>query len=142
MDNPVSQHLPHGESAVLLAHIIDTSDTTATCCIRRDRKIPFAQPDGIPSYVGIEIMAQAAALLINLTNRMGAAKGGRLTHARAISWTAECLPMDRPIYVSVELGDHSQATGLFRFSGKIYAELDLPISEALFSILIIKDTDS
>ena len=141
MDNPVSQYLPHGDSAVLLAHIVEASDTTATCSIRQDREMPFAQPDGIPACVGIEIMAQAAALLINRTDRMGTATGGRLTHARAITWTADCLPLDRPLFVAVELGDYSQGTGLFRFSGKIYTEPDLPpLSEALFSILIIMDT--
>ena len=57
----VEQLLPHAEPMVLLDEILDYGgdELTAALTIRDDSH--FLQSEGVPSYVGIEYMAQAVA---------------------------------------------------------------------------------
>ena len=59
---PVSQLLPHGPALTLLDEALAYDDDGAEVAVTIRSDHPFAEPEGVPAHVGIELMAQACGV--------------------------------------------------------------------------------
>ncbi len=57
--HPVAELLPHAAPMILLDEVIEYDATALRACVKISTSSPFMTPDGVPSYVGLEYMAQA-----------------------------------------------------------------------------------
>jgi len=71
---PISELLPHRGSMALLDHLIEAEPQRALCTVVLRRESSFCREGRVPSYVGIEYMAQAAGVLISWANRLAGKK--------------------------------------------------------------------
>ena len=67
---PVAELVPHAEGMLLLDRVLAHEATHTVCATSADRSPLFANADGsVPSWVGIEYMAQCAAVHGELAHR-------------------------------------------------------------------------
>jgi predicted hotdog family 3-hydroxylacyl-ACP dehydratase len=67
---PLAELIPHADGMLLLDRVLTHDATHTVCATTADRSSLFANADGsVPSWVGIEYMAQCAAVHGELTNR-------------------------------------------------------------------------
>ena len=93
-------YLPHGAAMCLIDQVGD--DGSAYAVIRPDN--PFLQRAGLPAWVALEYMAQAAAAAHNLrAARGGAARPGVITAFKALRYGAEWLDPVLALSMSTEL---------------------------------------
>ena len=109
----IEQVLPHAHPMILLDEILDRDgeDLTAAVTIRSDSH--FLQSDGVPSYIGIEYMAQAIA-----------AYGGY-----------EALEANRPVRIGFLLGTRKfeAKVPFFRIGDRLVVKVSAIYKEALSS---------
>lgn len=96
---PVAELLPHGGRAILLDAVLEHSPEHVRVVARITSQHPYFEPGhGVPSWVGIEMMAQAIAAhagLIGLRDGRGPRQGmllGTRCHDSRVAWFEEgCL---------------------------------------------------
>jgi len=68
----IDQVVPHEQPMSLLGKVEDYDDTSATCSLDIHPNQPFfdIQQNGVPSYVGIEYMAQTIAAYSGIQSRL------------------------------------------------------------------------
>ncbi|MGP9803094.1 ApeP family dehydratase [Rheinheimera sp. NSM] len=73
----IEQVLPHAAPMILLSDFIEAGDEHGVCTVRIDEQSPFydAGQQAVPSYVGVEYMAQTIAAYAG-ANRL--ARGGQV----------------------------------------------------------------
>ncbi|EKE76666.1 3-hydroxydecanoyl-ACP dehydratase [Gallaecimonas xiamenensis] len=59
---PPDQYIAHRPPMALLQEVLEVGDDFARCRLVVDPQSPFATPEGVPSWVGIEYMAQTIAV--------------------------------------------------------------------------------
>jgi predicted hotdog family 3-hydroxylacyl-ACP dehydratase len=112
---PVEWVLPHQGPAVLLSRVVAHDDERTVCVAAVDRAHLYRDEDGrVPSWVGIEIMAQCVAARGGLRSR---AKGeaprvGFLLGSRRLELSVPFLPTDRELEVHAQhvWGDHKMVS--------------------------------
>lgn len=59
----IEQVVPHDAPMILIEQLVEYSDETSTCSVTITPQSPFynEQIEGVPSYIGIEYMAQSIA---------------------------------------------------------------------------------
>ncbi|BED91172.1 MULTISPECIES: hotdog family protein [unclassified Pseudoalteromonas] len=59
----IEQVVPHDSPMILIDQLVDYSDENATCSVTITPQSPFysEQIEGVPSYIGVEYMAQSIA---------------------------------------------------------------------------------
>lgn len=67
---PISELLPHRGAAVLLDRVLAHDATSTSCAADPGRAVLYRDADGrVPSYVGLELMAQTVAVHGGLSDR-------------------------------------------------------------------------
>ena len=67
---PIADLIPHADGMLLLDRVLSHQATHTVCATSADRSPLFANSDGsVPSWVGVEYMAQCAAVHGELANR-------------------------------------------------------------------------
>jgi len=75
---PIAELVPHSDGMLMLDRILSHDATQTVCATSADRSPLFANPDGsVPSWVGIEYMAQCAAVHGRLADCGGPGRGRR-----------------------------------------------------------------
>ncbi|MGE9290206.1 MAG: hypothetical protein ACQKBT_04395 [Puniceicoccales bacterium] len=115
--------LPHTPPAILLQEITQKEPGILTATtVLGELNSPWMEPPGMPVAFGMEIIAQAAALVITSKAKADPDSrkliGGRLVSSNLFRSVVEYLPANDILHVTAQLVD-SSAMGYFRFNGQI-----------------------
>ena len=102
----VEQVLPHDHPMIFIDELIEHDDNGATCTvtIKPDGPMYDEQLQGVPSYVGIEYMAQTIAAYAN-ANKLDEGEEvsiGFLVSSRKFTTETRLFPLGQTLTVSVE----------------------------------------
>jgi len=107
--------LPHAGPALLITAILDAHEDGIVCEGRVPAGHAYAPGEVYPSFVAIEMAAQAAAVSAALSSIAADAEWvpqvGYLVRARRIRWTRESLPAGETLVVRVR---HTGGAGALR----------------------------
>ena len=99
--------LPHSGPARLLTQVLEVDGNEARCLGRVPLDSPFVEDGHAPSYLGLELGAQAAAVLEALAQRGAAGASGPrigyLVGVRDARLSTLAIPAGAPLEVSVRL---------------------------------------
>lgn len=134
---PVAQLVPHCGRALLIDAVLEATPDSIRVTAHISRAHPyFVAGHGVPSWVGIELMAQAAAAHAGLNARRshGAPRGGMLLGTRRyrakVAYFAEGAQLE--IFVRREFNSESGVTACaceISCSGNTFAEATLIVME-------------
>jgi predicted hotdog family 3-hydroxylacyl-ACP dehydratase len=104
MPMKIDPFIPHDGAMSLLDDIISQRPNGITAQVRITEDALFAEPDGVPSWVGIEYMGQAIAAYAGLKARTsgGAVKIGFLVSTRRYEPKCSHFPIGALLDVSVD----------------------------------------
>jgi len=117
---PIAELIPHADGMLLLDRVVAHAATHTVCATSADRSPLFADPDGsVPSWVGIEYMAQCAAVHGELANRNrdAAPRPGLLLGCRRLEIRADVFAAGDPLEVVAR--HHMGDSGLVAFDCSI-----------------------
>jgi len=117
---PISELIPHADGMLLLNRVLAHQETHTVCGTSADRSPLFANPDGsVPSWLGIEYMAQCAAVHGELENRSRGERPrpGLLLGSRRIEFHADVFRAGDPLEVTAR--HHMGECGLVAFDCSI-----------------------
>jgi len=117
---PIGALIPHAAGMLLLDRVVSHSAGETVCATSADRSALFASPDGsVPSWVGIEYIAQCAAVHGELAERRRgeAPRPGLLLGTRRLELHAEAFAPGDPLEVAVR--HHRGESGLVAFDAAI-----------------------
>jgi len=117
---PIAELIPHSDGMLLLDRILAHEETFTVCGTSADRSLLFANSDGsVPSWVGLEYMAQCAAVHGELANRRRgeAPRPGLLLGSRRLEIHAEAFAAGEPLEVMAR--HHMGESGLVAFDCSI-----------------------
>ena len=101
---PIGELLPHGPEMTLLDRLVEYTPqrSVATVTIRRDSR--FAEPGGVPAWVGIEYMAQTIAAHAGYEARLRGEPPaiGFLLGTRSYASEVGFFPVGTTLTISVE----------------------------------------
>lgn len=101
----VAELVPHGGKMSLLSRIIDYGDGWLHAEVDISRKSMFADEHGVPSWIGLEYMAQAIAAYAGLQERLqgGAPKIGFLLGSRHYACSSDYFAIGHTLKIQVQL---------------------------------------
>jgi predicted hotdog family 3-hydroxylacyl-ACP dehydratase len=117
---PIEALVPHAAGMLLLDRVLSHEATRTVCATSADRSPLFANPDGsVPSWVGIEYMAQCAAVHGTLAHRSRgeAPRPGLLLGSRRLELHADAFAAGDPLEVVAR--HHRGDSGLVAFDCSI-----------------------
>lgn len=133
MNQPLPlDRIPHQPPMRWIQSATRTGETSAVCTALVPARCG-AQAGG-PILLGLEILAQAGAVLLASVSSAPSSEG-RLLSVREARWKDEILPLDVSLRVEVEL-IQSSAIGLHQFSGQLFNPAGHPLLETEFSLLV------
>ena len=100
---PIAELIPHSDAMLMLDRILVHESTFTVCATRVDHGALFANPDGtVPSWVGIEYMAQCAAVHGGLGDRARgqAPRPGLLLGSRRLHLHSDAFPAGESLHVT------------------------------------------
>lgn len=99
---PITAILPHRHGMLLVERILSWDATRAAVSAKPDASGWYAEPGGMPSRIGIELMAQAIATHVGVTawERGEPPKKGVLLGARAYRSTLSHFPVGSDLTVT------------------------------------------
>lgn len=120
---PIEEILPHRYGMLMVERIVSWDAARATVTARARASGWYAEPDGMPSRIGIEVMAQAIATHVGVTawERGEPPKKGVLLGARSYRATLSHFPGEREMTVTA-VRAFSDETGMGAYDATI--ELD------------------
>jgi predicted hotdog family 3-hydroxylacyl-ACP dehydratase len=134
--------LPHAAGARLVRAILELGDDAVACSAVLPADSPYASAGRVPAFVGLEIAAQAAAVLEALglpAERRTARRGhGYLVRARRVRSLVDEIPVERPLVVRVRRAARAEAVVLYE------AELTAggaPVLRGSFSLYLDRAPD-
>lgn len=74
IDPQILELIPHRPPMLLINKIQSLNETGSQAIVVIDSDAPFVQPNGVPSWVGLEYMGQTAALIAGYQLREGLTK--------------------------------------------------------------------
>jgi predicted hotdog family 3-hydroxylacyl-ACP dehydratase len=111
VSNELTEHLPHRGPARFITAVVSADATCATCRAEIPARSPYrlADADGarVPSFLAIEMGAQAAAVLVAAAapgDAAHTASPGMLVSVRNAEFSAETLPASASFRVVVRPG--------------------------------------
>lgn len=116
----IEELVPHAHPMILIDEIIDSNDGNFMTAVRIAEDCRFFEPSrGVPTYVGIEYIAQTVSALVGLRAKQsgGSVEPGYLLGTRKFSTT-------RPYFVlgselRVRIVDEFESGKLGRYAGEI-----------------------
>jgi predicted hotdog family 3-hydroxylacyl-ACP dehydratase len=109
--------LPHAGNARFVNEIVGLGASEIVCRAAVPAPSPYVDGGLFPAYLGLEIAAQAAALLeASLGLREGRPPqggSGYLVRARGVRAVASGLPVERPLVARVRRVARSQSIGMY-----------------------------
>jgi predicted hotdog family 3-hydroxylacyl-ACP dehydratase len=134
--------VPHSSPMALLDNIEHWDENSLSASVTLSEKSPFASAEGVPTWIGIEYMAQAIAAFSGVKSRQqqGDVKIGLLLGSRRYSCNRELFPLNTLIVVNVEKVIGSD-NGLFVFECSISGPNNL-LANANLNVFEPEDTDS
>lgn len=117
---PISDLVPHAGGMLLLDRVLAHESTHTVCATSAGRSPLFANSDGsVPSWVGIEYMAQCAAVHGELANRSrgGGPRPGLLLGSRRLAIHREAFAPGESLEVTAR--HHMGESGLVAFDCSI-----------------------
>jgi predicted hotdog family 3-hydroxylacyl-ACP dehydratase len=117
---PIAELVPHADGMLLLDRVLAHEPTHTVCATSADRSPLFANPDGsVPSWVGIEYMAQCAAVHGKLASRSRreAPRPGLLLGSRRLAIHRDVFAPGDPLEVTAR--HHMGESGLVAFDCSI-----------------------
>lgn len=100
---PIGELLPHRGRAVLLSRVLAHDATSTTCAVEAGAGALYRDAEGfVPSYVGLEYMAQAVAAHGGLLDREAGrdARPGFFLGSRRLSFAATRFAADQALEVT------------------------------------------
>jgi predicted hotdog family 3-hydroxylacyl-ACP dehydratase len=116
--NTLIDKLPHKPPARLLESVVAISGDTAVCTIIRDTHPSIAPSGQIPAAMGLEIIAQAAAVWL-IHDNPNTRSEGMLVQCRDLVLQQDTLNAGEGLTVTAQAGHRSDATSLYQFGGWI-----------------------
>lgn len=108
---PVEDLIPHRGSALLLRQVLEASERELTGLGQISSESPFADLGSVPGFVGLDLLAQAAAALDALRRRPAdrEARGevGYLVGVREARFETATLPLAVPLVAHVRITGES-----------------------------------
>jgi predicted hotdog family 3-hydroxylacyl-ACP dehydratase len=117
---PIAELVPHSGAMLLLDRILSHEATHTVCATTSDSGSLFANSDGsVPSWVGMEYMAQCAAVHGELTNRNRSEepRPGMLLGSRRLQLHQDAFAAGDPLEVTAR--HHMGEAGLVAFDCSI-----------------------
>ncbi|GAB1267576.1 3-hydroxylacyl-ACP dehydratase [Aurantivibrio infirmus] len=100
----ISEVVPHSGLMSLLDDIVDYDEESLTASVDIHPGVMFAEVQGVPSWVGIEYMAQTIAAHAGVLQRLNGleVKVGFLVGTRKLTCSHSYIPFDSKLLVKVE----------------------------------------
>ena len=119
---PVAPLVPHARGMCLLTQLVEVREEGATAETVTRRDDLFAEPDGIPAWVGVEWLAQAVAAWagFRVVASGEAPAPGLLLGAKRYRARVPVFDFDQRIRVTVTI-DFVADNGVTQVSGALYA---------------------
>jgi predicted hotdog family 3-hydroxylacyl-ACP dehydratase len=138
---PLAELIPHSDGMVLLDRVLEHESEYTVCGVRADSSAHFLDRDGrVPCWVGLEYMAQCAAVHGSLANRSRdhAPRPGLLLGSRRLLLHADVFPNRAELHVSAR--HHMGTSGLVAFDCSIRSAADGEILvEGRVNLYILED---
>ncbi|MBU3003499.1 ApeP family dehydratase [Paraglaciecola arctica] len=119
---PIELVLPHAHPMILVDRLVHYTDMSSTCTVKITQCSNFYNPErnSVPSYVGIEYMAQTIAAYANVLklDSGGKVSLGFLVSARNYMTQVREFALDTELLIQVELL-FKEANGLSVFDCRI-----------------------
>ena len=112
--------LPHKHPMILIDRIVNSDEAQFTATVRISEEVPFFEPPrGVPTYVGIEYVAQTVAALIGMRARIagGEVKLGYLLGTRKLESTTDYFALGAQLNIRVIAEFESK--DLAKYAGEI-----------------------
>jgi len=71
IDPEILELIPHRAPMLLINKIVSLSAKNSSAIVIIDEHASFSQPEGVPSWIGLEYMGQTAALIAGYQLRLG-----------------------------------------------------------------------
>ena len=142
IDTPIEDLVPHDRPMALLDEMVSYTDQRSVCKVTIHPDSMFAGPYGVPSYVGIEYMAQAIAAHGGYRARLAGQpiKVGFLLGTPKLTSNCDNFPMNHTLKIEVveDWGDDE----LRRFQCKVIdAESGEVLQETGLNVFQPKDLE-
>lgn len=135
------QQLPHGDVARLVERIVERGADEITCEGTVPPASPFAEGAHAPSFLALELAAQAAALLelagATARGERWAKRIGYLVRVRAARFATAVVPVGRPLTVRVRRT--RSAPPLFRYEAEVADADGATVFEGSFGTFVESD---
>ena len=135
-DYPIERVLPHAHPMILVDKLVDYTATSSACTVQITENSNFYNPQrkSVPSYVGIEYMAQTIAAYANALklDNDGKVSLGFLVSARNYMTQVREFTLGTKLLIQVELL-FKEANGLSVFDCKIKQD-ELLVVEAKINV--------
>jgi predicted hotdog family 3-hydroxylacyl-ACP dehydratase len=133
--------VPHSDAMVLLDRVLEHESGYTICGATADSAVHFVDCDGrVPCWVGLEYMAQCAAVHGGLADRgrSRAPRPGLLLGSRRLLLHADVLPLGEELRVTAR--HHMGHSGLVAFDCSIRTAADREIlAEGRVNLYILED---
>ncbi len=118
--NGLLQRLPHKAPALLLDDVVEVNEGIARCALPEALPPCYQRTNAgeLPAALGLEAMAQAAALWM-LWRYEGGSVRGMLVQCRSLVMRVPFLRVDQGLLAEAEPMSTGSATGLYQFRGRI-----------------------
>ena len=119
----VEELVPHSGRMSLLSRIIQVEGETLVAEVDINERATFAEPNGVPAWVGLEYLAQAIGAYAGYQERTqgGVPKIGFLLGTRKYSSDCEYFPLGTTLTLKVTRNMQAE-NGLSAFDGELFAE--------------------
>lgn len=126
--------LPHKRPALLLDDVIQTVDDTATCTVARTIHPSLLSDGRIPVALGLEIMAQTAAIWM-IWKYPEERSQGMLVQCKELDMHVDSMDAKEGLCAHAHALSYGSATGLYLFHGEIRSGDNVLLCSATFMLL-------
>ena len=115
---PAADLIPHAPPARFIRGVVEVLADGIVCAAEIPSSHPLAEEDRVPSFLGLEMAAQAAAVLeaLGRSERAPGPRLGYLVGLRDVRLGAPHLTTDRPMRVEVRLHGSAPPLAMYRVS--------------------------
>ena len=139
---PIDELLPHRGGMLLVERVLGWREDWVSVSATPQRGTWYAEANGMPSWIGIELIAQAISAYVGLTARRRGEppKKGVLLGTRAYRATRSWFPFGAPLTIDAALS-FRDASGLGAFDGSI-ALAGATVAKAAVTVYEPEDFDA
>ncbi len=134
----IADLIPHSDAMLLLDRVLEHEPKYTVCRIDVRQSALFADADGgVPSWLGLEYIAQCAAVHGGLAGGGRPPRPGLLLGSRRLRLHAERFEADRPLEVTAR--HHRGESGLVAFDGSVRDPEGKVLAEGRINLYILED---